>query len=79
MVADHLASQYIKRRIAHLGGRATWRGGVRHRLPHHRTVGRHADRSLGLLGGEPAQFRQSERARLEAGLAARSSQPGRLD
>jgi hypothetical protein len=25
MVGDHLASQYIKRRIAHLGGRATWR------------------------------------------------------
>ena len=55
---------------------ASWRGaagrqGMLHQLPHHRTVGRHPDPPIGLLGDKPAQYGKAARARLEGGLATR--------
>ena len=42
-----------------------------YQLPHHRTVGRHPDPPIGLLGDKPAQYGKAARARLEGGLATR--------
>jgi hypothetical protein len=51
---------------------------VLHQLPRHRTLGRSADPSVGLLGDEPAQCGKAARARLEA-LPPQSGQPGAIE
>ena len=68
-----LVSQHIKHGVARPGRRAAGRQGVLHQLPHHSTVGRHADPPVGLLGDEAAQRRKTARARLKPALATRKS------
>ena len=56
-VGDRLILQNIKHGVVGSGKWAAGRQRVLHQLPHHRTMGRHADPPVGLLGDKPAQGR----------------------